>query len=77
MADEAQTGPPLDAIVRGLDHDLRNPVANILGFADLIRVADGGALTRDQQEFLRRIEHNCHALLTMLEELAATAKRMR
>jgi signal transduction histidine kinase len=77
MDKHAGNADPAAEIRRGLDHDLRNPVANILGFVDLVRAADGAALSGDQQEFLRRIEENCHTLLAMLEQLTATAKRMK
>ena len=68
---------PLAAVLRGLDHDLRTPVANILGFIDLVRDAPGSALSGDQQLFLERIEDNCRQLLEMLEALTETAKRVR
>ena len=68
--------PPesLEEIQRGLDHDLRTPVANVLGFVDLVREAPGSALTPDQLEFLSRIEENCQQLLDMLSRLAALAR---
>jgi signal transduction histidine kinase len=66
---------PLDEIVRALDHDLRNPVANILGFVDLVRDAPDGALSREQLEFLDRIDENCWMLLKMFEQLRAAAAR--
>jgi signal transduction histidine kinase len=68
---------PLAVVMRGLEHDLRTPVANILGFADLIRVAEGSALTVDQELFLQRIEENCNGLMAQLERLTETAKRLR
>jgi signal transduction histidine kinase len=64
-----------DEILRGLDHDLRNPVANILGFVDLLRDSPGPALSADQLELLTRIEENCQTLLAMLQRLAGAAKR--
>ncbi|MDX2168714.1 MAG: histidine kinase dimerization/phospho-acceptor domain-containing protein [Deltaproteobacteria bacterium] len=73
MADQ---GDPLAEVLKGLDHDLRNPVANILGFVDLVRIAQGAALTADQEMFLERIDDNCRQLLEMLEGLTAAAKRI-
>ena len=68
--------PPesLEEIRRGLDHDLRTPAANILGFIDLVRETPGSALTPDQLEFLSRAEENCQQLLDMLGRLAALAR---
>jgi K+-sensing histidine kinase KdpD len=76
MADASEQADPFAVLMRGLDHDLRTPVANILGFADLIRAADGAALTTDQALFLQRIEENCEALMARLEQLTETAKRV-
>lgn len=69
MADEPNDGESVDDIVRALDHDLRNPVSNILGFVDLLRETPGAVFTGEQLEFLGRIEDNCHNLLEMLARL--------
>jgi signal transduction histidine kinase len=58
-----------DDIVRALDHDLRNPVSNILGFVDLLRDTPGATFSGEQLEFLGRIEDNCKTLLDMLRRL--------
>ncbi len=75
MADASDD--PIAEVLRGLDHDLRNPVANILGFVDLVRIAQGAALTAEQEMFLERIDDNCQQLLDMLARLTATAKHLR
>lgn len=64
----------LDEIVRALDHDLRSPVANILGFVDLLRDTPSGGFTGEQLEFLAHIEDNCRTLLEMFERLRAAAR---
>jgi signal transduction histidine kinase len=74
MAERAADADPLARVLRGLDHDLRNPVANILGFVDLLRDAPDAALTADQLLFLERIDDNCRQLLEMLEDLTGTVK---
>jgi len=58
-----------DDIVRALDHDLRNPVSNILGYVDLLRDTPGTTFSGEQLEFLGRIEDNCKTLLDMLRRL--------
>lgn len=63
----------LDELLRALDHDLRSPVANILGFVDLLRDAPSG-FSGEQLEFLARIEDNCRTLLEMLERLRAAVR---
>jgi signal transduction histidine kinase len=74
MTDDRAPGDSFDEIIRALEHDLRNPVANILGFVDLLRDAQGTAFTGEQLEFLGRIEDNCRALLLMMTRLSAAAQ---
>ena len=74
MADDHESGDSFDDIVKALDHDLRNPVANILGFVDLLRDTPGAAFTGEQLEFLGRIEDNCRTLLIMMARLSAVAQ---
>lgn len=69
MAGDSNEGDSFDDIVRALDHDLRNPVANILGFVDLLRDTPGAVFSGEQLEFLGRIEDNCRNLLEMLARL--------
>ncbi|MGH7787806.1 MAG: histidine kinase dimerization/phospho-acceptor domain-containing protein, partial [Candidatus Binatia bacterium] len=74
MTDDADD-EAFNEILRGLDHDLRNPVANILGFVDLLRESPNAVFNPEQLTFLERIEDNCRELLTMLERLTQVAKR--
>lgn len=71
---QRSTDSSLDEIIRALDHDLRSPVANILGFVDLLRDTPSAAFTGEQLEFLARIEDNCRMLLEQLERLRAAAR---
>lgn len=64
-------------LVEGLNHDLRNPISNILGYADLVRQQARSPLSEDQESFLCRIEENCRSVLTLLERLAEDADRLR
>ena len=73
MATVSELSDTFDDIVRALDHDLRNPVANILGFVDLLRDTPGATFTGEQLEFLARIEDNCHTLLDMMTRLRDVA----
>ena len=74
MADDHDPSDSFDVIVKALDHDLRNPVANILGFVDLLRDTPGATFTREQLEFLGRIEDNCRTLLRMMRRLSEAAQ---
>jgi signal transduction histidine kinase len=69
MATLSEPSDTFDVIVRALDHDLRNPVANILGFVDLLRDTPGAEFSGEQLEFLSRIEDNCRTLLEMMSHL--------
>jgi signal transduction histidine kinase len=69
MATPSELTDTFDDIVRALDHDLRNPVANILGFVDLLRDGQGAQFTDEQLEYLSRIEDNCRTLLSMMTRL--------
>ena len=71
--DSAETS--LDEIVRTLDHDLRSPVANILGFVDLLRDAPSAVFSGEQLEFLARIEDNCRVLLDTFNRLRRAVPR--
>jgi signal transduction histidine kinase len=73
MATASELSDTFDEIVRALDHDLRNPVANILGFVDLLRDTPGAEFTGEQLEFLSRIEENCRTLLEMMTRLRDVA----
>lgn len=64
-----------DQLIRALDHDLRNPVANILGFVDLLRETPGASYNAEQLEFMSRIEDNCQALLDMIQRLRDNVRR--
>lgn len=73
MATVSEPSDTFDVIVRALDHDLRNPVGNILGFVDLLRDTPGADFTGEQLEFLSRIEDNCRMLLEMMTRLRDVA----
>jgi signal transduction histidine kinase len=76
--DRPKNSPALpDDIVRALDHDLRNPVANILGYVDLLRDTPGAEYTPEQLEFMTRIEDNCRGLLAIVHQLLETERRRR
>jgi len=67
----------LNDLVECLKHDLRNPISNILGYADLVRQEAEAPLNDEQEAFLSRIEDNCRSALTLLERLAGEADRLR
>jgi signal transduction histidine kinase len=74
---DAARAATFDGLVEGLKHDLRNPISNILGYADLVRQQASSPLSEDQESFLTRIEDNCRSVLALLERLAVDAERLR
>ena len=67
----------IDGLLEGLKHDLRIPISNILGYADLVRDQASSPLSADQEAFLSRIEDNCRSVLSLLDRLAGAADQLR
>ena len=63
----------LSQLVRTFEHDLKNPVGNILGYASLLR-EDESPLTADQADVVHRIEQNCETILAVLKQFVSTMK---
>ncbi len=55
-------------------HDLRNPLAAIQAFAELLEAADLGALTPKQLEVLRRIRSSSEHMLKLVNDLLDISK---
>jgi signal transduction histidine kinase len=66
----------LRQLVRTFEHDVKNPVGNILGYASLLR-EDGPPLTADQADVVHRIEQNCEMILAVLKQFVAAVKTTR
>lgn len=60
----------LRQLVRAFEHDVKNPVGNILGYASLLR-EDDTPLTADQADVVHRIEQNCETILTVVRQFLA------
>lgn len=50
-------------------HDLRNPLAAIKGYAELLAEGEEGALTGPQIEVLERVQRSCKHMLSMIDSL--------
>jgi two-component system, sensor histidine kinase and response regulator len=59
----------LDAFARSVSHDLRQPISNIIGFAELLSKAEMGPLNERQREFLDYIYNGGKRLLCITEDL--------
>lgn len=63
----------LSNLVRAFEHDVKNPVGNILGYASLLR-EDDSPLTADQTDVVHRIEQNCETILSVLKQFVAAVR---
>ena len=65
--------PGLTRLLRTFEHDVKNPVGNILGYASLLR-EDDTPLTADQADVVHRIEQNCETILSVLRQFVVAAQ---
>lgn len=54
-------------------HDLRNPLSNVIGYSELISVADQGSLTEKQQSYLTRVRGSAALMQRLLDDLLGYA----
>src|SRR5258706_1460912 len=57
---------------RNLSHELRTPIAAMLGFADVL--ASGGPTQADRPEMLKRLQANGRAVLSLLDDVLDLAR---
>jgi signal transduction histidine kinase len=60
----------LSRLLQILEHDIKNPVGNILGYAALLS-EDGAPLTAEQADVVKRIEQNCETILHVVQQFVA------
>jgi signal transduction histidine kinase len=54
-------------------HDLRNPLTNVIGFAELISVIDDGDLSDKQRSYLTRVRGSAALMQHLIDDLLAYA----
>ncbi len=64
----------LDAFVHTVSHDLRTPLAPIIGFADFLLEEYGGRLDEQGRDLLQEIEGQGRRMLALLEDLLLLAQ---
>lgn len=81
----ASAGPPntpravaarFGQLAHAVYHDAKNPVNNILGFAELLIDIPGTKLSDEQAHFLLRVRSNGNKVLEILEDFVKTADRL-
>jgi signal transduction histidine kinase len=60
-------------LIRGITHDLRNPLQSITGSADLLAEEVSGTLTASQREVVQRIQRSARHLVSMVSDLLQLA----
>ncbi len=66
IADLRMSDQTKSEFVATMSHELRNPLAAILGYTDLLVHGDFGAVSEEQQEVLRRAGRSSRALLDLI-----------
>ena len=62
-----------DRLIRGMSHDLKNPLSIIDGYAELLEMGLRGPLTAEQQQTIGRIRSAVRSLLSTVVELVDLA----
>lgn len=65
-----------ERLTRGLRHDLRNPLAVVLGRCEMLMSGANGELEERQLRSVEIIHRNATRMVEMLEELAALAAEL-
>lgn len=58
-----------DAFVQNVSYELRSPLTNIIGFADLLSSEEGGALTEKQKSYIEFIRASSQTLGVLIDNI--------
>lgn len=58
-----------EAFLRAVSHELRTPLTSIVGFIELLSQGKAGALTDQQQEYLRIVFNEANSLKNLIDDL--------
>ncbi len=78
--DRAELQQAVDArarLVRGITHDLKNPLNAIIGYTDLLMQGVQGRLSDQQLESIRRIHRSAESLLALIDDILAMSQAER
>jgi K+-sensing histidine kinase KdpD len=75
----ARDAPAADAaaLLRALVHDLRTPLAVVLGFAELLARDPEGLTPAQRADYVRRVAEGAEQLRALLDEAAQAARSVR
>jgi signal transduction histidine kinase len=63
-----------DVFVSSVSHELRTPLTSMVGYLEILRDGEAGALTDDQVHFLEIVDRNCHRLMDLIDDILLTAR---
>jgi signal transduction histidine kinase/CHASE3 domain sensor protein len=63
-----------DEFVATVSHELRTPLTSLMGFVEMLRAGDAGALTADQQRFLSIVHRSSERLQRLVGDLLFVAR---
>jgi signal transduction histidine kinase len=69
-----QASEAKSAFISEISHELRNPLASIKGYTDLILEGKAGPLSERQEEFLTKVRSNAERMQKLLEDLSHLSK---
>jgi len=55
--------------IRGITHDLKNPLGAADGYAQLLETGMGGEITADQREWIERLRRSIHEALVIIDDV--------
>jgi signal transduction histidine kinase len=64
----------LKQLLMRLEHDVRNPIGNVIGYVDLLR--EGDSMSSEQLDLLQRIERNCEMVIQVVERFSEAIEHL-
>ncbi|MEO8580138.1 MAG: HAMP domain-containing sensor histidine kinase [Gemmatimonadales bacterium] len=77
MRDRAELERAVEArarLVRGITHDLKNPLTAIVGYTDLLKAGIKGPLTTEQGRSMDRIHASAMAMLKLIDDILGVSR---
>ncbi len=69
-----QASEAKSAFIADISHELRNPLASIKGYTDLMLGGKAGPLSERQEEFLKKVRSNADRMEKLLKDLSELSK---
>jgi signal transduction histidine kinase len=63
-----------DQFISSTTHELRTPLTSMVGYLEILRDGEAGALNDDQAHFLAIVDRNCRRLNDLIDDILLTAR---